>query len=126
MQTTVEPPNQSVPEPDKATFRDLDLKVQLLKAIHASGYTNPTPIQMEVIPALLDGQGASFRDIVCAVTYLKRPADAQRLREKLRDAGYEGFPNVLVQAPICRPELLCETEAMAVLPSATQTTLDGT
>jgi enamine deaminase RidA (YjgF/YER057c/UK114 family) len=78
------------------------------------------------VAALLEGQGASFRDIVSAVTYLKRPADAQRLREKLRDAGYEGFPNVLVRAPICRPELLCETEAMAVLPSATQTTLDVT
>lgn len=68
------------------------------------------------VAALLEGQGASFGDVVSAVTYLKRPADAGRLRVKLHEAGFEGFPNVLVAAPICRPELLCETEALAVLP----------
>ena len=70
----------------------------------------------ERVAALLDGQSATFGDVVSAVTYLKRPADAERLREKFQEAGYEGFPNVLVEAPICRPELLCETEALAVLP----------
>jgi enamine deaminase RidA (YjgF/YER057c/UK114 family) len=68
------------------------------------------------VAALLEVQGASFGDVVSAVTYLKRPADAERLREKLHRAGFEGFPNALVAAPICRPELLCETEALAVLP----------
>jgi enamine deaminase RidA (YjgF/YER057c/UK114 family) len=68
------------------------------------------------VAALLEGQGASFGDVVSAITYLKHPADAQRLREKLHEAGFEGFPNVLVAAPVCRPELLCETEALAVLP----------
>lgn len=67
------------------------------------------------VAALLEGQGATFGDVVSAVTYLKRPADAGRLRQKLREAGFEGFPNVLVAAPICRPELLCETEVLAVL-----------
>lgn len=70
------------------------------------------------VAALLGGQGATFGDVVSAVTYLKRPADAPRLRTKLHDAGFEGFPNVMVAAPICRPELLCETEALAVLPRA--------
>ena len=73
------------------------------------------------VAALLARQGATFGDVVSAVTYLKRPADAQRLREKLREAGFEGFPNVLVAAPVCRPELLCETEALAVLPRAAPT-----
>jgi enamine deaminase RidA (YjgF/YER057c/UK114 family) len=68
------------------------------------------------VAALLRGQGATFGDVVSAITYLKRPADAQRLREKLREAGFEGFPNALVAATICRPDLLCETEALAVLP----------
>ena len=68
------------------------------------------------VAALLEGEGATFGDVVSAVTYLKRPEDAQRLREKLQDAGFEGFPNVLVAAPVCRPELLCETEVLAVLP----------
>jgi hypothetical protein len=72
------------------------------------------------VAALLEGQGATFGDVVSAVTYLKRPSDAQHLREKLHEAGFEGFPNVLVAAPICRPELLCETEALVVLPREKQ------
>jgi enamine deaminase RidA (YjgF/YER057c/UK114 family) len=67
------------------------------------------------VAALLEGQGATFADVVSAVTYLKRPADTGRLLRKLREAGFEGFPNVLVAAPICRPALLCETEVLAVL-----------
>jgi enamine deaminase RidA (YjgF/YER057c/UK114 family) len=70
------------------------------------------------LAALLKGQGATFQDIVSATTYLKHPEDAQRLREKFRQASFEGFPNVLVVAPVCRPELLCETELIAVLPKA--------
>ena len=66
------------------------------------------------IAALLEGQGADFGDVVYAITYLKHPADAGRLREKLNAAGFEGFPHALVAAPICRPDLLCETEALAV------------
>jgi enamine deaminase RidA (YjgF/YER057c/UK114 family) len=68
------------------------------------------------VVALLARQGASVADVVSAVTYLKRPADALRLRQKLRDAGFEGFPNALVVAPICRSDLLCETELIAVSP----------
>jgi enamine deaminase RidA (YjgF/YER057c/UK114 family) len=68
------------------------------------------------VAALLQGQGATFGDVVSAVTYLKHPADAGRLRQKLREAGFEGFPNVLVEARVCRPDLLCETEVLAILP----------
>jgi enamine deaminase RidA (YjgF/YER057c/UK114 family) len=67
------------------------------------------------IAALLAGQGADFGDVVSAITYLKHPADAWRLRAKIRAAGFEGFPHALVVAPICRADLLCETEALAVL-----------
>ena len=67
------------------------------------------------IGALLEGQGADFGDVVSAITYLKHPADAGRLQEKLRAAGFEGFPHAMVTAPICRPDLLCETEVLAVL-----------
>lgn len=72
------------------------------------------------VAALLEGQGATFGDVVSAVTYLKRPGDAQRLGQKLDEAGFAGFPHSLVVAPICRPELLCETEALAALPISTR------
>ncbi len=68
------------------------------------------------VAALLEGQGASFKDVVSAITYLKHPEHAEILRQKFQDAGYIGFPSVLVEAEVCRPELLCETEALAILP----------
>jgi enamine deaminase RidA (YjgF/YER057c/UK114 family) len=70
------------------------------------------------IAALLERQGARFADVVHAITYLKHPADAARVRAKLQAAGFVGFPHAMVAAPICRPELLCETEALAVLPKS--------
>lgn len=68
------------------------------------------------VASLLEGQGAKLRDVVSAITYLRDPADGDRLRRRLREAGFDGFPNALVVAPICRPDLLCETEVLAVLP----------
>ena len=88
------------------------------RTAHSGDFEAQVDRMLVNIAALLDGQGASFGEVVSAVTYLKRPTDARRLREKLREAGFEDFPHALVKAPICRPELLCETEALAVLPVA--------
>jgi ATP-dependent RNA helicase RhlE len=38
------------------TFADLNLIAPLLKSVEKSGYTRPTPIQMKVIPHLLEGR----------------------------------------------------------------------
>lgn len=38
------------------TFNDLNLIPQLLKALETEGYTNPTPIQAQAIPPLLEGK----------------------------------------------------------------------
>ena len=85
------------------------------RTVHIGDFDAQVDRMLVNIAALLEGQGARFGDVVSAITYLKRPADARRLREKLHAAGFEGFPHALVEAPICRPELLCETEALAVL-----------
>jgi hypothetical protein len=45
------------------------------------------------VAKLLEGQGATFGDVVSAVTYIKHPEDAGRLRAKFQEAGFEGFPN---------------------------------
>jgi enamine deaminase RidA (YjgF/YER057c/UK114 family) len=75
------------------------------------------------IDALLKGQGAGFADVVQAITYLKHAGDAERIRAKFIRAGFDGFPLALVEAPICRPDLLCETEVLAVLPATARTVL---
>ncbi len=86
------------------------------RTVHPGDFEAQADRMLVNAAALLEGQGATFGDVVSATTYLKRPADAGRLREKLHEAGFEGFPNALVAAPICRPDLLCEAEALAVLP----------
>jgi enamine deaminase RidA (YjgF/YER057c/UK114 family) len=88
------------------------------RTVHEGDFDAQADRMLVNVAALLAGQGATFGDVVSAITYLKRPEDAGRLRERLREAGFDGFPNVLVAAPVCRPELLCETEALAVLPRA--------
>jgi enamine deaminase RidA (YjgF/YER057c/UK114 family) len=84
--------------------------------VHVGDFDAQADRMLVNVEALLDGQGATFKDVVSAITYVKHAEDAQGLQEKFRQAGYEGFPNVLVEAPVCRPELLCETELLAVLP----------
>lgn len=68
------------------------------------------------VSTLLAESGASFSDVVSAVTYLKRPSDAERLDRIFRERGIAGIPIALVQAEVCRPDLLCEMEAFAALP----------
>jgi len=38
------------------TFDQLGLSAEILRAIHDQGYTNPTPIQAQAIPPILDGK----------------------------------------------------------------------
>lgn len=86
-------------------------------SVHADDLGAQVDRMLLNLSSLLEGQQASFRDVVSAVTYVKRRDDAAQVRERLRAAGFEGFPNVLVEAGICRPELLCEAELLAVVPA---------
>jgi ATP-dependent RNA helicase DeaD len=47
-------PTTDAPEPT-GSFADLDLRPELLEALAALGYEEPTPIQREAIPPLLEG-----------------------------------------------------------------------
>lgn len=67
------------------------------------------------ISTLLAHQRSSWDDIVSAITYLKNPADAPCLTRVLAKKGINKFPNAVVHAPVCRPDLLCEMEAIAVM-----------
>jgi len=86
------------------------------RTVHPGDVEAQTARMLVNLSSLLAGQDASFGDVVSAITYVKRPEDAPIVRAMFCERGFEGFPNVLVAAPICRPDLLCETEALAVLP----------
>jgi enamine deaminase RidA (YjgF/YER057c/UK114 family) len=68
------------------------------------------------IQQLLAEQGAGFRHLVSAVTYLKRAEDLPVMLEVCRQRGFpDGIPNTFCVADVCRPEWLCEMEAIAVM-----------
>ena len=86
--------------------------------VHVGDFDAQADRMLLNLASLLKGQGAGFADVVSAITYLKHPTDGPRLLQKFQDAGFEGFPNVMVVAPVCRADLLCETELLAVRPMA--------
>jgi enamine deaminase RidA (YjgF/YER057c/UK114 family) len=85
------------------------------RTIHVGDFPAQAERMLHNIATLLDRQGATFADLVSGVTYVKHRSDAPILRALLRERGLDGLPLVLVEASLCRPDLLCETEAVAML-----------
>ena len=80
-----EPESQPEPEPAKKSgFAKLGLSAALLKALDEKGYETPTPVQAEVIPAILAG-----RDVLgqAATGTGKTAAFALPLLDRLRTAA---------------------------------------
>jgi len=89
------------------------------RTVHAGRLEAQVDRMLENIASLLAGQGATFDDLASATTYLRNPDDVPVLRSRFRERGFDGFPCAIVEAPLCRPDLLCETEAVAVIPVVT-------
>jgi enamine deaminase RidA (YjgF/YER057c/UK114 family) len=87
--------------------------------VHVGDFAAQVDRMLHNITSLLAQQGATVEDLVSGVTYLKNPDDAPVLRSMFHDRGFDRFACALVQAPLCRPELLCEAEAVAMLPLGT-------
>lgn len=86
------------------------------RTVHVGRFEAQAERMLDNIESLLARQGASFASLISSVTYLKRPDDAPVLHTLYRRRGFADFPCAIVQADLCRPELLCETEAVAMLP----------
>lgn len=69
------------------------------------------------VQELLRPHGATFADLATAVTYLKSAESVGLYRELCAERAMSGVPHTMVEANVCRPELLCEMEAVAVLPA---------
>jgi enamine deaminase RidA (YjgF/YER057c/UK114 family) len=89
------------------------------RTVHVGDFEAQVDRMLHNIASLLARQGASFENLASGVTYLKNPTDASLLRSMFRTRGFDGFPCAVVEAPLCRPDLLCETEAVALLPAVT-------
>lgn len=86
------------------------------RTVHVGNFEAQVDRMLDNIASLLAQQGATFEHLVSGVTYLKNPGDAPVLRSMCQERGFDGFPCALVEASLCRPELLCEAEAVAMLP----------
>jgi ATP-dependent RNA helicase DeaD len=92
-------PIPPVPEPsDGAAFRALGLRAELVAALAGLGYEEPTPIQREAIPPLLDGRDVlaeaptgTGKTAAFALPAIQRLAGAR--------AADDGRPRVLVLVP---------------------------
>ncbi len=89
------------------------------RSAHMDDFEAQADRMLDNISALLAQQGASFENLVSGVAYVTNPSDAPVLRSIFHQRGFDGFPCALVEAPLCRPELLCEAEAVAMLPLPT-------
>lgn len=70
------------------------------------------------VEGLLQPHHAAWGDVCQAVTFLKSPAYLEPFQHSCARRGLLEAPHTIVQAEICRPELLCEMEAIAVVPNA--------
>jgi ATP-dependent RNA helicase DeaD len=84
----------NTPDPPSTTFEELGLRAELLEALSALGYEEPTPVQREAVPPLLAG-----RDVLgqAATGTGKTAAFALPLLHRLERSG-KG-PAALVLAP---------------------------
>ncbi len=68
------------------------------------------------VKELLAAHGSTFEDITQIATFLKSADYLEMYESILKEWGIRHVPNTLVETGVCRPELLCELEAIAILP----------
>ena len=69
----------------------------------------------EVVEALISTEGATLNHIAKSTVFLKNRKDLDIYLKTLEETGAENFPAVVVQADICRHDLLFELDAVAVM-----------
>ena len=70
------------------------------------------------VKELLRPHGSSFADVVQIITYLKYADYLPVFVDIWKRWGLTGLPITFVEAGVCRPDLLCELEAIAMIPRA--------
>jgi enamine deaminase RidA (YjgF/YER057c/UK114 family) len=89
---------------------------ELGRTAHVDDFEAQVERMLLNVETLLSAQKASFANVLSAVTYLKSAADAPTFQRIMRARGLAEMPNAVVHAAVCRPDLLCEMEAIAALP----------
>ncbi len=67
---------------------------------------------------LLRPHNSTFANVVQVITYLKCADYLPIFLDIWQRWGLSGLPNTFVEAGVCRPDLLCELEAIAIIPKS--------
>ena len=81
--------------------------------LHVGDIRRQTLRMWENVEALLGEGGATKRDVVSIVVYLRDMADYRTVREMF-ERYWSDTPFVITLAPVCRPEWLIEMECIAI------------
>ena len=84
--------------------------------VHAGDFEAQTRYTLEAVEALLDGAGASLDDIAQATAFLKNPGDGRSFERIVERSALRDVPLVTTVGDVCRPDLLFEIDATAVVP----------
>ncbi len=84
-------------------------------SLHAGNTEAQITRTIENVRTLIAKEGASLNDIRCATVFLKRPEDINIFEKVAGRFQMQHLPAVCVTADICRPELLFEMDALAVV-----------
>jgi 2-iminobutanoate/2-iminopropanoate deaminase len=93
------------------------------RTVHVGDFGGQTWRTYRNITALLEAEGATWKDVVRTTCYLRDIerdyAEFNRIRTQfLREQGLNPLPaSTGIQAILCRPDLLIEIEAMAIFES---------
>ena len=98
---------QDVPQEAQASgFSSLGLAPEILRSVTEAGYTEPTDVQLQAIPAAISGvdllvssRTGSGKTAAFVLPALQRVIEARRDPAKKRERGQPSGPRVLVLAP---------------------------
>jgi enamine deaminase RidA (YjgF/YER057c/UK114 family) len=86
--------------------------------VHVDDLTKQIQRMLLNVKELLAPHGASFADLAQVITYLKHASYLEPFLDVWKQTGPADMPNSIVEAGVCRPDLLCEMEGIAVLPTS--------
>jgi enamine deaminase RidA (YjgF/YER057c/UK114 family) len=85
-------------------------------SVHPGDFEAQLRHTLEAVDALLVEAGARLSDLAQATAFLKRPGDLDAFERVAARTGLAPVPLVTTVADVCRPELLFELDATAVVP----------
>lgn len=72
---------------------------------------------LENISALLKPHGATLKDMVYFIVYLRNITEFTKVIDVLKEKGFGSIPTVMVEGAVCRPTWLVEIEGIGIIPA---------